>query len=113
MSLPFVSFIKPEEGVYSIGTGTLKHTSLASGLYGGKWGGTPIAAEAASEVVPHIGLTSIVGQVAAITYETMPEWVRNKIAPMMRIDTQARIEISEVLTEFKPGARALSEASIH
>jgi hypothetical protein len=71
-----------------------------------------MASEAASEIIPHIGIASIVGQVAAATYETLPASMREKIGPPIGIGTRSRLEVSEELTLFRVDERASSEASI-
>jgi hypothetical protein len=70
-----------------------------------------MATDALGELIPHIGLASIVGQVAATTYETMPANWRDKIGPPMGVKTRPRLEIDMAAEYFRYRDGAQTEAS--
>ena len=79
----------------------------------GKLGQESLAAmsmEALGEVIPHIGLASIVGQFAATTYEWMPASMRDKIGPPMGMPTKARLEFDSKSERLKVLDSTASEA---
>lgn len=82
-----------------------------------RWGKTGVealkamASDALSEAIPHIGLTSIVGQVAATTYETMPATLRDKIGPPMGISASYRVDFEPTSKRVRSLDGEVSDAS--
>jgi hypothetical protein len=89
------------------------HVPPAKGRWGklGRESLGAMAAEALGELIPHIGLASIVGQVAATTYETMPASWRDKIGPPLGIKVSPHLEIEITSERFRLHDSAGAEAS--
>jgi hypothetical protein len=80
----------------------------------GKLGQESLAAmamEALGEVIPHIGLASIVGQFAATTYEWMPANMRDKIGPCMGMPMKSRLEFEPKSERLRVRDSGVTEAS--
>jgi hypothetical protein len=89
------------------------HVPPAKSVWGklGRESLTAMAMDVLGGLIPHIGLASIVGHVAATTYETIPHNLRDQIGPHIGINTKPRLEIDLAAERFQPQAGASSEAS--